>query len=131
MQARSQSDRNWCGFSVALAAIMLLPSHLDAQAPIPLGSQFQLNTFTTSDQVFWDVASVSIAPDEGFLVVWESYGSGATDNDDESIQGQRFDASGSRLGTEFQVNSAEAGRQYLLDVLHFSTAEAPRRIAHG
>jgi hypothetical protein len=59
-----------------------------------LGSQFQVNTDTTGDQVAPAVA----APSDGdFVVVWKSYGSSGND----SIQGQRFLApapSGGLLG---------------------------------
>jgi hypothetical protein len=40
-----------------------------------------------------------------FVVVWESNGSAGTDTDSTSIQGQRYDAGGAPVGSQFQVNS--------------------------
>lgn len=68
----------------------------------PLGTQFQVNTYTSDSQ---KSPSMSMAPDGSFVVVWHSYGSYATDTSDWSIQGQRFDASGNSLEQQFQVNS--------------------------
>ncbi len=45
------------------------------------------------------------------MVVWESTGSAGSDTDNSSIQGQRYDASGSAVGSEFQVNSYTTGSQ--------------------
>jgi hypothetical protein len=41
----------------------------------------------------------------GFVVVWQSDGSLGSDNDDWSIQGQRYDSAGTALGGEFQANT--------------------------
>jgi hypothetical protein len=71
-----------------------------------LGTQFQVNTYTTNDQI--DV-SVAMEPDGVFAVVWESIGSSGTDTDQRSIQGKRYASDGSVLkGGEFQVNTATA-----------------------
>jgi len=51
---------------------------------------------------------VAPLPAGGFLVVWEDYQPGATRSD---LFGQRFDAGGNVVGTEFQVNSITAGFQ--------------------
>lgn len=68
----------------------------------PLGSDFQVNSFTDSSQGYPDVA---VAADGGFMVVWESSQSGGTDSEGRSIQGRRFAADGTPLGSDFQVNS--------------------------
>jgi hypothetical protein len=80
---------------------------LDA-AGLPLGSEFQVNTYTTSYQL-----SPAVGPDGsgGFVVVWASYGGAGSDDDGWSIQGQHFDPSGVARGSEFQVNSYTAGHQ--------------------
>jgi hypothetical protein len=65
----------------------------------PVGAHFQVNTYTTSSQ---GGPAVSSASDGSFVVVWSSYGQ---DDSGGSVQGQRFDASGAREGTEFQVNT--------------------------
>ncbi len=66
------------------------------------GAQFQVNTYTTS---FQRRPSVAVDADGDFVVVWHSYGSADTDTHFFSIQGQRYDASGNVVGTEFQVNT--------------------------
>jgi hypothetical protein len=44
-------------------------------------------------------------------VVWESEGSSGTDSSSLSVQGQRYDSTGTPLGTEFQVNTYTPGQQ--------------------
>ncbi|KAB2966653.1 MAG: hypothetical protein F9K18_05290 [Thermoanaerobaculia bacterium] len=75
---------------------------------IPLGDQFQVNSYTTNNQYF---PAVTVDGQSGFVVVWESWGSSGTDDDVLSIHGQRFDALGTPLGGEFQVNSYTTGDQ--------------------
>ncbi|KAB2966651.1 MAG: hypothetical protein F9K18_05280 [Thermoanaerobaculia bacterium] len=69
---------------------------------VPLGSPFQVNSYTTANQEYPTVAAGSQG---NFVVVWESNGSGGTDQDSLSIQARRFDASGTPLGADFQVNT--------------------------
>lgn len=64
-----------------------------------LGTEFMVNTFTTESQ---DDASVAVAGNGDFIVVWES---DAQDGDSRSVNGQRFASDGTPLGTEFQVNT--------------------------
>ena len=66
------------------------------------GAEFQVNTYTSSLQWY---PSVALDVDGDFVVVWESYGSGGTDSDLNSIQGQRHASDGSTVGAEFQVNT--------------------------
>jgi hypothetical protein len=68
----------------------------------PQGSQFQVNSYTTSDQSF---PAVALDSDGDFVVVWQSFGSYGTDAGSGSIQGQRYDSSGAPQGSQFQVNS--------------------------
>jgi hypothetical protein len=63
---------------------------------IQIGLEFQINNNTLYDQQHPKVASLD---DGGFIVVWESL----VQNSD--IYAQRFDANGTRNGTEFQVNN--------------------------
>ncbi|MEJ2086346.1 MAG: hypothetical protein P8Y44_11810 [Acidobacteriota bacterium] len=72
---------------------------------VALGDEFQVNSYTTNRQRLPDVA---IAGDGSFVVVWTTNGSYGPATG-YSIQGQRFDASGSRLGGEFQINSYTSG----------------------
>ncbi len=67
----------------------------------PQGMQFQVNTYTTSVQIYPSVA----ADDRGFIVVWRSAGSSGTDISDTSIQARYFASDGSAQGPDFQVNS--------------------------
>ena len=66
---------------------------------VPIGDEFQVNTETAGDQRDPQVAALS---DGGFVTVWESYGQ---DGDSDGVFGQRFDAVGNALGTEFAVNT--------------------------
>ncbi len=65
-----------------------------------------MNTYTTGMQLRGDVA---VEADGDFVVVWADYN--ARDGSASALFGQRFDASGARLGGEFQVNSYTTGYQ--------------------
>ncbi len=73
-----------------------------ASSGAPIGGEFQVNSYTTDDQIFPTVAS---GANGNFVVVWQSLGSGGTDNDGWSVQGQRYASNGTPIGGEFQVNS--------------------------
>jgi hypothetical protein len=93
----------------ALVALGLdVPAASSALDATPTGSEFQVNTFTTSEQ---RRPSVAIDDDGDFVVVWQSYGSGGTDTSYYSIQGQRYNAAGSAVGSQFQVNTYTTGIQ--------------------
>ncbi len=77
-------------------------------AGVPVGEQFQVNTYTTS---FQTDPAVAAAAGGDFVVVWESAGSSGSDSDGDSIQGQRFDSAGVPIGDEFQINTHTAGSQ--------------------
>jgi hypothetical protein len=68
----------------------------------PVGEQFQVNTYTPHNQL---QPSVAMDPSGSFVVVWESFGSAGSETSSYSIQGQRYDARGSRVGREFQVST--------------------------
>jgi S-layer homology domain len=77
-----------------------------------VGSEIPINTFTTDDQ---RVPAVAAAADGSFVVVWESGPQGidvGEDGDGFGIFGQRFDSSGVKAGSEFQVNTYTTGNQY-------------------
>jgi hypothetical protein len=74
-----------------------------------LGEQFQVNTYTTGDQILPSVASGSAG---NFVVVWASEGSAGSDTSGRSIQGQRYDSSGVATGGQFQVNTNTTGNQH-------------------
>ncbi len=71
-----------------------------------LESEFQVNTYTSSDQ---DSPAVAAAADGAFVVVWWSE---QQDGDQAGVFGQRFDSAGGRQGGEFQVNSYTSSYQY-------------------
>ena len=64
-----------------------------------VGAEFQVNTYTSNNQRHPDISGLS---DGGFVVTWHSR---HQDGDDQGIFGQRFDASGNKVGSEFQVNT--------------------------
>ncbi len=73
-----------------------------------IGGEFQVNSYTTGNQVRPSVASDSAG---NFVVVWQSNGSSGGDASGTSVQGQRYDASGSAIGGQFQVNTYTTGNQ--------------------
>ena len=87
---------------VLLLTIPILTTGAWGQAPERVGKEFQINSYTTDDQ---RGSSVAADADGNFIVVWESGGSDGTDTSGFSIQGQRYDASGNPVGSEFQINS--------------------------
>jgi hypothetical protein len=66
----------------------------------PLGGEFLVNTTTAGDQTH---ASVAVDAHDNFVVIWQGQSPQWWNGWD--IYGQRFDASGARVGGEFQVNS--------------------------
>ena len=81
---------------------------------VAVGAEFQINSYTTSLQETQSVAGLS---DGGFVVAWQSKGQ---DGDLWGVYGQRFDAGGVAVGSEFQVNSTTTGDQYLPSVTGLS-----------
>jgi len=67
--------------------------------PKKIGPEFQVNTYTTSNQQYPSVAGLS---DGKFVVVWESNGQ---DGDSYGIYGQMYNADGTEYLSEFQVNT--------------------------
>jgi len=76
-----------------------------SSAGSPVGSELQINTFTTSGQ-----GSPAVAADSSgnFVVAWQSL-----DQDGASygVFAQRYDSLGNRVGNEFQVNTYTTGQQ--------------------
>ena len=68
-------------------------------------AEFQVNTHTT-----WDQKDAAVAMDGqgNFIVVWNSY---RQDGDSGGIFGQRFNATGESLASEFQINTTTSGNQ--------------------
>jgi hypothetical protein len=92
----------------------LSPLWVSAASPIvPSGSEFQVNTFTTSSQV---LPSVAIDASGNAVVAWGSFLGSATDAD-LAIEAQRYDASRVPEGGQFQVNSLTTATQQFPSVL--------------
>lgn len=72
-----------------------------------LGSEFQVNSFTTSAQFDADVGA---DPQGNFTVVWTG---DAQDGSSTGIFGQRFAADATPRGVEFRVNTYTTGQQVL------------------
>lgn len=68
------------------------------QNGMPIGTEFQVNSYTNNDQKHAAVAALS---DGGFVVTWSSNGQNGSRH---SIYGQRYDANGVAVGAEFDVN---------------------------
>jgi hypothetical protein len=75
---------------------------------VPMGEEFQVNTYTTGGQSRPDVG---MDPTGAFVVVWESRGSSDSDTSGASVHGQRYDDAGALVGTEFQVNVGTSSDQ--------------------
>ena len=88
-----------------IAALLVTQATL---AQVPTGSQFQVNSYTTSSQASPDVA---VAPDGDFVVVWQSFGSAYGDTSTSSIQAQRHASDGTAVTAQFQVNTYTTGGQ--------------------
>jgi len=69
-----------------------------------IGSEFQVNTFTTNDQAAPSVAELS---NGNFVVSWHS----AQDANLYGVYGQIFNGTGSKIGNEFRINTYETDAQ--------------------
>jgi hypothetical protein len=72
----------------------------------PLGTEFRINTYTTSGQ---NDAAAASDPSGNFVVVWDGLGQ---DEASLGVFGQRFASSGTPLGPEFRVNTYTTDVQY-------------------
>jgi hypothetical protein len=82
-------------------------AQLYASDGVPVGPEFRVNTYTTSDQ-----ARPSVAMDGtgNFVVAWTDYAN--RDGSGTAVRAQRYNASGAPAGIEFAVNSNTTGYQY-------------------
>lgn len=97
--------RKRCG--VVLCLGIALPAPGPAAEPLPVGGQFQVNSYTSNNQRF---PAVAVGADGEFVVIWQSDGASG-DAASYSIQGQRYAAGGTALGGQFQINSYTTGAQ--------------------
>jgi ureidoglycolate hydrolase len=82
-------------------------------AGVPQGNQFQVNSYTTGSQ---HDPAVALDSDGDFVVVWQSKGSPGNDNDDHSVQAQRYNSSGVAQSSQFQVNTYTTNDQRYLAI---------------
>ena len=75
-----------------------------------LTSEIQVNTETTGTQVYTSLGALN---DGGFVVTWSSFGQ---DGDGWGVYGQRFDAEGAVVGSEFQANTYSIADQLYAEV---------------
>ncbi|NGX61758.1 MAG: hypothetical protein K940chlam9_01247 [Chlamydiae bacterium] len=76
-----------------------------AQNGTLVGDEFQVNSYTTSDQ---QNPSITALSDGGFAIVWDSPDQ---DGSLDGVYGQRYDSSGVQVGGEFQVNTYISSQQ--------------------
>ncbi|MBX9852718.1 MAG: cadherin domain-containing protein [Cytophagaceae bacterium] len=69
------------------------------------GGEFQVNTFTTDQQLS---PSIAMDSDGNFVIAWNSY---SQDGDNYGIYAQRYDAAGVAQGSEFRVNTYTTNKQ--------------------
>jgi Ca2+-binding RTX toxin-like protein len=76
----------------------------------PIGGEITVNSTTVGDQ--W-VDSVAVLESGGFVVTWTDRPPGFLPNtfNPTDVRGQRFDASGAKVGAEFLVNTSTAEDQ--------------------
>jgi hypothetical protein len=86
-----------------------------ASSGAPLGSEFRVNTYTTSVQYRPSVAADSFG---NFVVVWDTF---MQDGDNRAVFGQRYASSGIPLGAEFLVNTYTTSSQARARVASDST----------
>jgi len=81
------------------------------------GSEFPVNTFTTSGQAF---PSVSMDSSGDFVIVWQG---DLEDGDSYGIFGQRYNATGASIAGEFQINTYTTNSQNAPSVAMDSTGD--------
>ena len=86
-------------------ALVGLPAVGEAQR---VGAEFQVNTYTSSEQETFGDRLIAADASGNFVVVWQS---AFQDGSSYGIFGQRYDSAGGPLGSEFRVNSSTTGRQ--------------------
>ena len=69
---------------------------------LPLGSEFLVNTQTKGSQLDSTITGLA---NGGFVVSWSDASGTLDDTSDTSIKGHLFSADGTRVGTEFLVNT--------------------------
>jgi Ca2+-binding RTX toxin-like protein len=97
----------WYEFSIALQDRQGVSIHAQIydSAGGQTGDEFVVNSTFKHHQAFPDLVAL---PDGGFVAVWSDSALGVN-SADYNITGQRFDAFGARVGTQFTVNTTTDG----------------------
>ena len=98
-------------------AVVLVAAPALSQPISPLGNDFQVNSYTTSDQ---RLPALAVEEDGDFVVVWQSQDQ---DGDAYGLFGQRYDSAGSPSGGEFSINGSIAGDQSRASLALFESGE--------
>ena len=101
---------SWIDFSGTLEDISLssVKARIFDSAGTPVGGEFLVNTNTDSYQWLQTITALS---NGGFVISWTDLSGTLDDLTGSSIKAQIYDAAGSRVGSEFIVNSEIAGDQ--------------------
>jgi len=70
-----------------------------------VGSEFQINTYTTSYQSAFQVLNLN---NSNFVAIWTSH---LQDGSEEGIYGQIYQEDGTAIGSEFRINTVTSGNQ--------------------
>ena len=97
---------------LTLVVLMLVPAAAWPQGGAPMGPEFRVNSYTTSNQLY---PSVARHVGGNFLVAWTS---NTQDGSALGVFGQRYLDTGVPLGAEFKVNTYTTGAQYLPSVAY-------------
>jgi hypothetical protein len=81
-----------------------------ASSGAAVGGELLVNSYTNSDQ---QRPAIAVEPDGDFVIVWDSTGQ---DGSLYGVFGRRFNAAGTRLAVEFQVNAYTSTSQSYPDV---------------
>ena len=86
-------------------------------AGVPQGAEFLVNSHTAAIQTY---PALALDANGNFVVVWQG---SAQDGDGYGVFGQRFDASGTAQGSEFQVNTYTTFDQHRPSVASDATGD--------
>ncbi len=95
------------GLALLAATCLTPPTAALAEPGDPLGGEFRVNSYVIGSQGYPSVASDA---EGNFVVAWASLDQ---DGDGHGVFAQRYDASGTPQGAEFQVNTTTAGAQWI------------------
>jgi hypothetical protein len=92
--------KRWHIATALLLATWTAPTDVVGQK-VPVGPEFQINTYTTGDQSYVNGPRVASDAAGNFVVVW--WGGYSQDR----VIAQRFDSAGTKQGSEIQVSDSE------------------------